>query len=120
MGLPCPGRYVNSILLNIQPENADKAAKAKVNFVTTEVRLTGLLIDNAELWSINTDRLLSAFGESFRCLPSIRGVAQMRVTLGSFSFDQYRLPQNPQNGYTFNEFSEMLLQPLTRGHMMPG
>lgn len=117
MGLPCPGRYVKSILLNIQPEDTKKA---NVKFVATEIKLTGFLIDNAELWSTNTSRLLSAFEESFRCVPSIRGLAQMRVTLGSFSLEQYRLPKHPQNGYAVDEFDEMLSQPLTRGHMTPG
>lgn len=120
MGLPCPGRFVKSILLNIQPGGTQKTKNAKAEFVTTEIRLTGLLIDNAELWSTNTNRLLVAFEESFRCIPSLKGVAQMRVTLGSFSFEQYRHPKNPQNGYSFDEFDEMLTQPLTRGHMTPG
>lgn len=120
MGLPCPGRYVKSILLNVLPEDTKKTKKAKVKFVTTEIKLTGLLIDNAELWSTNTSRLLSAFAESFKCVPSFRGVAQMRVSLGSFSFEQYRLPKHTQNGYAVDEFDEMLSQSMTRGYMTPG
>ncbi|RAO65640.1 uncharacterized protein BHQ10_001652 [Talaromyces amestolkiae] len=120
LGLPCPGRFVKSILLDIQPEDKQKTKKAKVNFVTTEIRFTGLLIDKAELWSTNINRLLAAFEESFRCVPSLKGVAQMRVTLGSFSFEQYRYPKNPQNGYSFDEFNEMLSQPMTRGRITSG
>lgn len=80
----------------------------------------GLPIDSAELWSTNTNRLLAAFEESFRCVSSLKGVAQMRVTLGSFSFEQYRYPKNPQNGYSFDEFDEMLSQPMTRGRITAG
>lgn len=117
MGLPCPGRYVKSILLSITTEGS---RKAKVSFVTTEIKLTGLLIDNAELWSTNTSRLLSALEETFRCVPSFKGVAQMRVTLGLFSLEQFRLPKDPQNGYAFDEFGEMLSQPMTKGYITPG
>jgi hypothetical protein len=117
MGIPCPGKYVKSILLTSAPEEKNKA---KVKFVTTEIQLTGLLIDNAQLWSTNSSRLLAALEESFQYVPSCRGIAQMRVTLGSFSFEQYRRPKDSQNGYSFDEFSDMLSQSITKGHITLG
>ena len=118
VGVPSPGRYIKSILPTV---TKDQSKEAKVTFVTSEIQFTGMIVDNAALWSANTKRLLFAFEKSFRCVPSsFRSLAQMRVTLGSFNFGRYRLPQDSQNGYTFDEFENMLSQPMTRGHMTTG
>ncbi|EED24116.1 conserved hypothetical protein [Talaromyces stipitatus ATCC 10500] len=113
MGLPCPGRYVKSILLKATPNPKEVI----VTFVTSEIQLTCMLIDNAQLWSKNIDQLSSALMQSLRVVPQLRGTAQMRVTLGSFIFEQYRRPKDHENGYSFDEFGDMLSQEMTRGHI---
>lgn len=113
VGVPRPGRHVNSILL-------DSTTKpAEVVFVTTEKQLTGtIIIDNAKLWSTNCNRLLSVLEPSLYCLSDHRNTAQMRVTFGSFVFEQYRQPKDTQNGYSFDEFEDMISQSVTRGHIV--
>ncbi|KAL1966462.1 hypothetical protein VTN77DRAFT_4384 [Rasamsonia byssochlamydoides] len=70
--------------------------------------------------SKNDARLLSATERSLRGLPFFRGHLRMRVNIGSFILDEYRLPRNAQTGYSFEEFREMLLHEKTRGRLVPG
>lgn len=70
--------------------------------------------------SKNDARLLSAVERSLRGLPFFRGHLRMRVNIGSFILDAYRLPRYPQTGYSFEEFREMLLHEKTRGRLVPG
>jgi hypothetical protein len=70
--------------------------------------------------SKNESRLLNAVERSLRSLPFIEGQLRMRVNLGSFIFDEYRVPRDTDAGYSFEEFREMLLHEKTKGRLVPG
>ncbi|KAL2006154.1 hypothetical protein VTN00DRAFT_9808 [Thermoascus crustaceus] len=70
--------------------------------------------------SKNDIRLLNATERSLRGLPFFRGHLRMRVNLGSFVLDEYRLPRDAKPAYSFEEFREMLLNDSTKGRLVPG
>jgi hypothetical protein len=70
--------------------------------------------------SKNEGRLVSAVERSLRGLPFFHGYLRMRVNVGSFILDEYRLPRDAQSGYSFEEFREMLLHDKTKGRLVPG
>lgn len=70
--------------------------------------------------SKNDIRLLNATERSLRGLPFFRGHLRMRVNLGSFVLDEYRLPRDSKPAYSFEEFREMLLNDSTKGRLVPG
>lgn len=93
-------------------------------------RLSGDLLKDSErgpwqeritlIRSKNDGHLLSAVERSLRGLTFFRGYSRMRVNIGSFILDEYRLPRNEQMGYSFEEFRGMLLHEKTKGRLVPG
>lgn len=70
--------------------------------------------------SKNNDRFLCAVERSLRGLVFVRGHLRMRVNLGSFILENYRLPSDDKPSYGFEEFREMLLNDQTKGRLIPG
>jgi hypothetical protein len=117
VGLESSGSSVASILIN--PANGI----GKTKFLTKAVedgQFTGVPLQEAERWSKNSFRLLSAIKQSLGMMPSTGNIYQMRVTLGSFVFDQYRVPKDLRAGYSVDDFDEMLRHEMSRGHLMTG
>jgi hypothetical protein len=50
----------------------------------------------------------------------VRGHLRMRINLGSFVLDEYRLPKEEKPSYQFEEFREMLMHEQTKGRLIPG
>ncbi|KAF7128754.1 hypothetical protein CNMCM5793_003663 [Aspergillus hiratsukae] len=83
---------------------------------------------NLEQWEIraafiqskNNARLLQAIERSLRGVAFVRGHLRMRINLGSFVLDEYRLPKDDKPSYQFEEFREMLLHEQTKGRLIPG
>ncbi|EAW07763.1 uncharacterized protein ACLA_024790 [Aspergillus clavatus NRRL 1] len=74
----------------------------------------------ALIQSKNNARLLSAVERSLGGVAFVRGHLRMRINLGSFVLDEYRLPKDDQPSYSFEEFREMLLHEQTKGRLIPG
>ncbi|PLB43845.1 hypothetical protein P170DRAFT_514153 [Aspergillus steynii IBT 23096] len=70
--------------------------------------------------SKNDDRILSAIEKSLKGLVFVRGYLRMRVNLGSFILENYRLPADNKPSYGFEEFRQMLLNENTKGRLIPG
>jgi hypothetical protein len=70
--------------------------------------------------SRNEINSLKATERCIKGLACYRGCLQMRVNFGTFFLDEYRLPQQPELGYSFEEFREMLLHEKTKGRLLPG
>ncbi|PYH92198.1 hypothetical protein BO71DRAFT_451602 [Aspergillus ellipticus CBS 707.79] len=70
--------------------------------------------------SKNNTRLLSVVENCLKGVVAVRGHLRMRVNLGSFVLDQYRLPSNDRPAYSFEEFREMMLHEQTKGRLIPG
>ncbi|PIG87820.1 hypothetical protein AARAC_008908 [Aspergillus arachidicola] len=68
----------------------------------------------------NKAHILSALSRSLRGVSFVRGHLRMRVNLGSFVLDEYRMPKDEKAGYSFEEFREMLLHEQTKGRLIPG
>lgn len=68
----------------------------------------------------NKAHISSALSRSLRGVSFVRGHLRMRVNLGSFVLDEYRMPKNEKAGYSFEEFREMLLHEQTKGRLIPG
>ncbi|OKL60270.1 hypothetical protein UA08_04510 [Talaromyces atroroseus] len=117
MGLPNSGNRVASILIN------PTGGVARVKFLTEsleDVQISGVSPQHAERWLRNSSRLLSAVKHSLRTVPSTSNVCQMRVTLGSFVFDQYRVPMDLRAGYSVDDFDGMLRHEMSSGHLVSG
>ncbi|KAI9928829.1 hypothetical protein MW887_002050 [Aspergillus wentii] len=74
----------------------------------------------ALIQSKNNARLLSAIEKALRGVVFVRGHLRMRVNIGSFVLDEYRLPADDKPSYGFEEFREMLLHEQTKGRLIPG
>ncbi|KAI9038755.1 uncharacterized protein KD926_010490 [Aspergillus affinis] len=70
--------------------------------------------------SKNNGRILNAVEKSLRGLVFVRGHLRMRVNIGSFILENYRLPKEDKSWYGFEEFREMLLYDQTKGRLIPG
>ncbi|OGM47547.1 hypothetical protein ABOM_004195 [Aspergillus bombycis] len=68
----------------------------------------------------NNAHILSALSRSLQGVSFVRGHLRMRVNLGSFVLDEYRMPKDDKAGYSFEEFREMLLHEQTKGRLIPG
>lgn len=78
-------------------------------------------VDRANLiQSKNNTRVLSAVEKSLRGVAFVRGHLRMRVNIGSFVLDEYRLPKDSKLSYSFEEFREMLMHEQTKGRLVPG
>ncbi|KAF4210326.1 hypothetical protein CNMCM8980_004336 [Aspergillus fumigatiaffinis] len=93
-----------------------------------KARLQGSRPKGLEQWEIraaliqskNNARLLQAIERSLRGVAFVRGHLRMRINLGSFVLDEYRLPKDEKPSYQFEEFREMLLHEQTKGRLIPG
>lgn len=74
----------------------------------------------ALIQSKNNDRILGAIEKSLRGVAFVRGHLRMRVNIGSFVLDEYRLPKDDKSSYAFEEFREMLMHEQTKGRLIPG
>ncbi|KAB8238898.1 uncharacterized protein BDW43DRAFT_319189 [Aspergillus alliaceus] len=68
----------------------------------------------------NNVRILGALSRSLHGVSFVRGHLRMRVNLGSFVFDQYRVAKDGKPSYGFEDFREMMLHEQTRGRLIPG
>ncbi|KAE8355587.1 hypothetical protein BDV28DRAFT_146037 [Aspergillus coremiiformis] len=68
----------------------------------------------------NNARILGALSRSLRGVSVVRGHLRMRVNLGSFVLDEYRIPNDGKPWYGFEDFREMLLHEQTKGRLIPG
>ncbi|KAE8376290.1 hypothetical protein BDV26DRAFT_282750 [Aspergillus bertholletiae] len=68
----------------------------------------------------NKAHILRALSRSLQGVSFVRGHLRMRVNLGSFVLDEYRVPNDDTTGYGFEEFREMLLHEQTKGRLIPG
>ncbi|PKX94296.1 uncharacterized protein P174DRAFT_512471 [Aspergillus novofumigatus IBT 16806] len=93
-----------------------------------KARLQGFRPKDLEQWEIraaliqskNNARLLQAIERSLRGVAFVRGYLRMRINLGSFVLDEFRLPKDEKPSYQFEEFREMLLHEQTKGRLIPG
>ncbi|KAF4160268.1 hypothetical protein CNMCM6936_004009 [Aspergillus lentulus] len=93
-----------------------------------KARLRGSRPKDLEQWEIraaliqskNNARLLQAIERTLRGVAFVRGHLRMRINLGSFVLDEYRLPKDERPSYQFEEFREMLLHEQTKGRLIPG
>ncbi|KAF9889228.1 hypothetical protein FE257_007541 [Aspergillus nanangensis] len=69
--------------------------------------------------SKNNARLLEVIEKSLKGVVFVRGHIRMRVNLGSFVLDEYRIPPNEKKSYSFEEFREMLSYEQTKGRLIP-
>ena len=82
--------------------------------------LTGWRSRVALIQSKNNARILGAIEKSLRGVVFVRGHLRMRVNIGSFVLDEFRLPKDDKPSYPFEEFREMLLHEQTKGRLVPG
>ena len=79
------------------------------------------LVDRASLiQSKNNSRLLGAVEKSLRGVAFVRGHLRMRINIGSFVLEEYRVPKDDKSSYEFEEFREMLMHEQTKGRLVPG
>ncbi|PWY81981.1 hypothetical protein BO70DRAFT_406219 [Aspergillus heteromorphus CBS 117.55] len=70
--------------------------------------------------SKNNTRLLNVVEKCLKGVAAVRGHLRMRVNIGSFVLDEYRLPADGGKDYDFEEFREMMLHEQTKGRLIPG
>ncbi|KAL4778845.1 hypothetical protein BJX76DRAFT_352283 [Aspergillus varians] len=70
--------------------------------------------------SRNNTRLLTAVENCLKGVSFVRGHLRMRVNLGTFVLENYRVPEDDKSWYGFEEFREMLLHEQTKGRLIPG
>ncbi|KAL1885590.1 hypothetical protein Plec18167_001085 [Paecilomyces lecythidis] len=88
--------------------------------IMTAFEITQWLDRAALMRSRNDARLLSTTERAMRALPFFRGHLRMRVNMGAFILDEYRLSKDMKASYSFEEFREMLLHDQTKGRLLPG
>ncbi|PYH44447.1 uncharacterized protein BP01DRAFT_401137 [Aspergillus saccharolyticus JOP 1030-1] len=77
--------------------------------------------DRAELIrSKNNARLLNVVDRFLKGVIYVRGHLRMRVNLGLFVLDRYRVPSEGKPAWSFEELWEMLLHENTKGRLVPG
>ncbi|PYI12561.1 hypothetical protein BO78DRAFT_435009 [Aspergillus sclerotiicarbonarius CBS 121057] len=115
----------------VEPPSAMKSkivVKKDTLFAKALLRGTLLKGPEVEVWqnlanlieSKNNARILSAVERCLKGVVAIRGHLRMRVNLGSFVLDEYRIPADDKLAYGFEEFREMLLHEQTKGRLVPG
>ncbi|RAK97070.1 uncharacterized protein BO80DRAFT_201559 [Aspergillus ibericus CBS 121593] len=115
----------------VEPPSAMKTkiiVKKDTRFAKALLRGTSLKGPEVEGWqnlanlieSKNNARILSAVERCLKGVVAIRGHLRMRVNLGSFVLDEYRVPADDKLVYGFEEFREMLLHEQTKGRLVPG
>ncbi|GIC92027.1 uncharacterized protein Aud_008483 [Aspergillus udagawae] len=110
------------------PASMKEAIVMERNKQFGKARLQGSRPKDLEQWEIraaliqskNNARLLQAIERSLRGVAFVRGHLRMRINLGSFVLDEYRLPKEEKPSYQFEEFREMLLHEQTKGRLIPG
>ena len=102
-------------------KNSNQFAKA---FLHGDCKIDSHLeesIDRASLiQSKNNSRLLAAVEKALRGVAFVRGHLRMRINIGSFVLEEYRVPRNNKSSYEFEEFREMLMHEQTKGRLVPG
>ncbi|KAK2761555.1 hypothetical protein FQN54_001383 [Arachnomyces sp. PD_36] len=73
-----------------------------------------------QIKSKNDGRLRDTVERSLQGLRFLRGHIRMRVHLGAFVLDDYRIPTGSKPRHSFVDFRQMLLHDKTRGHLIPG
>ncbi|PWY83111.1 hypothetical protein BO94DRAFT_625498 [Aspergillus sclerotioniger CBS 115572] len=122
---------VKAKLYIVEPPTAMKSkivVKKDTLFAKALLCGTSLIGSEAEKWhnlanlieSKNDARILSAVERCLKSVVAIRGHLRMRVNLGSFVLDEYRVPADDKRAYGFEEFREMLLHEQTKGRLVPG
>ncbi|EAW22799.1 uncharacterized protein NFIA_014910 [Aspergillus fischeri NRRL 181] len=110
------------------PASMKEAITMERNKQFGKARLQGSRPKDLEQWEIraaliqskNNARLLQAIERSLRGVAFVRGHLRMRINLGSFVLDEYRLPKDEKPSYQFEEFREMLLHEQAKGRLIPG
>ncbi|RAL11411.1 uncharacterized protein BO97DRAFT_453920 [Aspergillus homomorphus CBS 101889] len=103
-------------------------ARKEAGFTRTLFRTIPLEESDIELWagraelikSKNKAYLLKVVDRCLKGVIYVRGHLRMRVNLGLFVLDHYRLPADGKLAYGFEEFREMLFHEKTRGRLVPG
>ena len=102
-------------------KNSNQFAKA---FLHGDCKIDSHLeesIDRASLiQSKNNSRLLAAVEKALRGVAFVRGHLRMRINIGSFVLEEYRVPKDNKSSYEFEEFREMLMHEQTKGRLVPG
>lgn len=68
----------------------------------------------------NEQRMHSAVDQSLHGVRFLAGHVRMRVNFGKFVLENYRIPPNSKERYSFEEFRSMLLYAGTKGRLIPG
>ncbi|KAJ5691173.1 hypothetical protein N7488_011908 [Penicillium malachiteum] len=68
----------------------------------------------------NDQMILETFQKALSQAHFFAGYLRMRIHFGSFVLDRYRTPTNPTNGYSPQEFREMMLHERFQGRLVPG
>ncbi|KAM0096142.1 hypothetical protein ACP6JD_000321 [Aspergillus fumigatus] len=110
------------------PASMKEAIVMERNKQFGKARLQGSRPKDLERWEIraaliqskNNARVLQAIERSLRGVAFVRGHLRMRINLGSFVLDEYRLPKDEKPSYQFEEFREMLLHEQAKGRLIPG
>ncbi|KAJ5740622.1 hypothetical protein N7493_000494 [Penicillium malachiteum] len=68
----------------------------------------------------NDQIILETFQKALSQAHFFAGYLRMRLHFGSFVLDRYRTPTNPANGYSPQEFREMMLHERFQGRLVPG
>ncbi|GKZ18170.1 hypothetical protein AbraIFM66951_000343 [Aspergillus brasiliensis] len=122
---------VRGKLYLVEPPTAMKSkivVKKDARLAKALLRGTPLQGSEAERWpdrakliqSKNNTRLLSMVEKCLKGVVVVRGHLRMRVNLGSFVLDQYRIPADDKPFYVLEEFREMILHEQTKGRLIPG
>ncbi|GKZ72450.1 hypothetical protein AnigIFM50267_008814 [Aspergillus niger] len=122
---------VKGKLYLVEPPTAMKSkivVKKDARLAKPLLRGTPLQGSEAERWpdrasliqSKNNARLLSMVEKCLKGVVVVRGHLRMRVNLGSFVLDQYRIPADDKPYYVLEEFREMILHEQTKGRLIPG
>ncbi|KAK1150153.1 hypothetical protein N8T08_000052 [Aspergillus melleus] len=122
---------VSKVYIVEPPEAGYMRRKVVVqNNTLHKATLSGAMLSESELknWrsrgkliqSKNNARVINAVERSLRGLVFVRGHLRMRVNIGSFILENYRLPKDDKSWYGFEEFREMLLYDQTKGRLIPG
>ncbi|OAT07532.1 hypothetical protein BDBG_03582 [Blastomyces gilchristii SLH14081] len=88
--------------------------------------LYGAKWDDAELEQChqlrkkNEQRLRNAVDQSLDGLRFLAGHVRMRINFGKFVLENYRVPPNSKELYSFEEFRSMLFYAGTKGRLIPG
>ncbi|PYH39924.1 uncharacterized protein BO87DRAFT_402856 [Aspergillus neoniger CBS 115656] len=122
---------VKGKLYLVEPPTAMKSkivVKKDARLAKPLLRGTPLQGSEAQQWpdrasliqSKNNARLLSMVERCLKGVVVVRGHLRMRVNLGSFVLDQYRIPADDKPYYVLEEFREMILHEQTKGRLIPG